>query len=112
MNETETVKHTLGPWSVSIHKDGCGFGIISAQGGSIASSVDLVVRALNSEREQAYRKAELAANARLMAAAPELLEALRLLLVDIDGDVRAMQFFDPRSLNKARAAIAKARKKK
>ena len=43
-----------------------------------------------------------------MAAAPEMYEALRLMLFDIEGDPMALQFFDERTIGKAKAAVAKA----
>jgi hypothetical protein len=52
--------------------------------------------------------AEIAANARLIAAAPELLEALSWFINDIDGTHTRMVDFDA-NVELARAAIAKAR---
>jgi hypothetical protein len=89
-----TQKHTSGPWKFSFESIDSEWAIITTASGSIISNV-------NSDQRQK-------ANARLIAAAPELLAALKqcLLIVDVfmrvsggEGDIAAMN---------ARAAIAKA----
>ena len=82
-------KHTPGPWqwtqhidpTISIYKDG--FGQIARLYDSSAGTGK--------------------ANARLIAAAPDLLEALQSIIEDIDSE-----FGTDCDYNKARAAIAKA----
>jgi hypothetical protein len=51
---------------------------------------------------------ETRANGRLIACAPELLGALKVMLDQIDDDPRASQFFDLRLIERSRAIIAKA----
>ncbi len=62
---SETTNHTPGPWAVEPRKDGRGYWIDSLSDGTICQVM---------HDEKAY------ADARLIAAAPELLEALRMLL--------------------------------
>lgn len=84
-----TVKHTPGPWRASTASMD-GFRPIMAPGGAIVSLVS-----------------NLAGNpsdARLIAAAPDLLEALTLLVAGIENSVSDTYI----PLVKARAAIAKA----
>ena len=50
-----------------------------------------------------------AGNARLIAAAPELLDALEALMVTIDAQINAGLRWDPETVVATRAAIAKAR---
>jgi len=77
------IKHTPGPWKTDQ------FGDIETEGGiAIATTELLTVRDM--------------ANARLIAAAPELLEAL------YDVDATATDAYDPVMLAKVQAAIAKA----
>lgn len=59
---------------------------------------------------QRYDRATELANARLIAAAPELLEALRDLLKEVDESLiaGANDFGWPAAVSKSRAAIAKA----
>jgi len=53
-------------------------------------------------------QAERTANARLIAASPEMLAALGALLVTIDAQIAAGLRWDPETVAAARAAIAKA----
>ena len=77
------IKHTPGPWKTDQ------FGDIETEGGiAIATTELLTVRDM--------------ANARLISAAPELLEAL------YDVDATATDAYDPVMLAKVQAAIAKA----
>lgn len=50
------------------------------------------------------------ADARLMVASPELLEALKALSFEIEADPTLVRFFDLRLVEKMKAAIAKAEK--
>lgn len=92
-------KHTAAPWLI----------------GENRYDYDLIIRSANNDPVcsviyAGYSKTEAKANARLIAAAPELLEALNLCTHHGGGWASD----DPRSflplavLNKARAAIAKA----
>lgn len=98
-------KHTPGPWEVCDAKRPDGFHIRSnARHWSIAAAYHM---AGCSDPSLDISEGEAAANARLIAAAPELLEALEVaedVLSSIDGDS-----VHPCTLHKIRAAIAKAR---
>lgn len=82
--------HTPGPWETS--HDGHGGIYVGDKNGRQVGFVSL-----RSEQE---------ANARLIAAAPELLEALRDLLADYDGSIEPGE---SALIDKARAAIAKVK---
>lgn len=82
-----TTKHTPGPWKVSYTK----ISVITAENGAVIAKVNKIDGLVN-----------LQANARLIAAAPELLEAL-IECLDCEFSVT-----DRAAINKARAAIAKA----
>ena len=89
-------KHTPGPWHV-LREHGCAFQIADHDDSSKASI--LATRFMWEEKEQ-----EMAANGRLMAAAPELLEAL----IEI-ADTGAEAWGDERPcVEYARRIIAKA----
>lgn len=85
-------KHTPGPWEVT-EADADSARVSSADYGTIAFLHDPLASEMG-------RKGEIYANARLVAAGPELLEALKAVVSVAD---RATQEFDM-----ARAAIAKA----
>lgn len=89
-------KHTPGPWDV----DECryGFAVYARKSG------DAVVK--TEDVEGRYGAIDNEADARLIAAAPELLEALTEIVAAADGD--GWKQLDP-SFAAARAAIAKAR---
>lgn len=99
-----TVNHTPGPWVQPMRHDpqaGCNIpcGAIEAQGTGIivASVLDMTLP-------------EWAANARLIAAAPELLEALEFLTGYVEMKLREGDQGAPREhVKMARAAIAKAK---
>lgn len=84
---TNETKHTPGPWYVGMKPGPIIYGLRGAQ------VADLSARMVPDD--------ETRGNVRLVAAAPELLAALRDVL-DADGDLYAMDF------NRYRAAIAKA----
>lgn len=86
--DTQMSKHTPGPWS----RD---------KNDSLCSPDGRQVYVWNSGLGNSYRSDETDANARLIAAAPELLEALEAMLPGAE----AMGW----ETSKARAAIAKAR---
>ena len=105
-----TTKYTPGPWKV-------GPGDIYAEGTAASDFDDIVICAIGyaGARSHEYaivkaHKPEGRANARLIAAAPELVEALRRLLDARDKDVTTgrLQFSsDPEAANTARALLAK-----
>jgi len=90
-------KHTPGPWAVSTQ--GVGFEVDSADGWQVAQA---------QQRHEDGRGKEATmrlANARLIAAAPELLEAL----TDVSNQARHSDYDWPVELSRAvSAAIAKA----
>jgi hypothetical protein len=98
-----SAKHTPGPWKIVRYTNYEGF--------SIQSETDPVYGCIaerweDTGRDKA-REAVRLANARLIAAAPELLEALtEMLAAQWDGDPRRIASCP--SCQKARAAIAKA----
>lgn len=95
----DTVKHTPGPWE--IRKAGNGDRGISAPGTGIFIEAFAEIR---HSGEGAYDECD--ANARLIAAAPDVLSALKLLLADVKD-------YEPwqrpcHAVDVAEAAIAKA----
>lgn len=97
-----TDKHTPGPWTIEGHPQGTGFRVADANKRSVAAFPS------TSRRPDDER----IANARLIAAAPELLAALkeahRLLpsLIHTSTDIDAVELGD--AIERARAAIARA----
>lgn len=101
--------HTPAPWMAAAGPSSVvGWPVVAQQGQSICSLSWLGVKPdhVTEDRFAAYR-AEVAANARLIAAAPDLLEACKLVMADlqsVDTD-SAISLTPGRAL---RAAIAKA----
>ena len=94
-----TTQHTPGPWNVT------GLYVRERDGGLVASIIDLW-------HDQKTPKAEKNANARLIAAAPDMLDALQNILNGIETGVVTSdhdEIFNNASA-KARAAIDKATK--
>ena len=110
-------KHTPGPWSVSSNRGSVG--AIACDTGFVAfptcdpRQIDETRNAGESWLEMRERtdverdalKAEASANARLIAAAPELLEALKAICDEQDANEG---YATPATYDAARAAIAKA----
>lgn len=103
-----SAKHTPGPWSI---EDPMGPEIISiVRGNDPQSWIDIAQIGTVGEGGDDRRYLEHMANAHLIAAAPELLEALETLLGDYEamlGDGVCMN--PPQQAVIARAAIAKAK---
>ena len=97
------MKHTPGPWIRDVHS-GIDCDVRAANGRKVALCWGLASNHATNYKPQ-YR-AECAANARLIAAAPELLEALQ----ELVEDVRYGDPVDVAILGKATAVIAKATK--
>lgn len=95
MTDTPTPAHTPGPWTADL---GEAFHIRDTRGGSLAQLKFLKGRGGLAGRRNGD---EVAANARLIAAAPKLLDALEVLLAS-GGELLEGAY-------EARAAIAKAR---
>jgi len=103
---TAAGKHTLEPWMAAAAPSSVvGWPIVGPMGRAIASVHCLMVRPPNvSEADwQAYRD-ECEANARLIAAAPELLGMIKRLLNVVDCGKRD----GPDTIDAARALLAKA----
>lgn len=92
-----TQKHTAGPWET--HTDAHGRGLIYAESRWLATTW----RANGEGNDASYLPSE--ANARLIAAAPDLLAALKWLVKEA-GD--CLEVEAPSGLQMARAAISKA----
>lgn len=91
-------QHTQGPWNVS--KPNCGLGIFDVNGKSVA--------AISSNQSRSWEEKE--ANARLIASAPELLEALkasRAVLKSVIGTIDEMRIIKEQ-IDLIDKAIAKA----
>ena len=89
-------KHTPGPWGIERHYDP-GYKFISAKKHTALAQVVWCM-------EDEDRSPECEANAHLIAAAPELLEALEALVLD-----ESKEYIPTRLWDAARAAIAKAK---
>jgi len=103
---TQEGKHTPGPWVIA-HKSNIRDGAIWA-----ANECVYVAQVYNVERQtDASRADERQANARLIAAAPELLEALEACLSALDLEYGECDgcTTDPCTRCRAKAAISKAR---
>jgi hypothetical protein len=110
------MKHTPGPWKYSVTHplSGSAWFVVVDRNGS-GPIMDVGGHEKNGQIAEAKYlitdPQEIEANARLIAAAPELLEALELLLADAEGLYKATggMFTDERfPFVTARAAIAKA----
>jgi hypothetical protein len=95
-------KHTPGPWTADKLQDRDTFNIFA---NGFVSAMCQVSRMENSTRSTSGN--EVAANARLIAAAPDLLEALRE-IAELADKVDSWQSFPYEPIQKAYAAIAKA----
>lgn len=95
-------KHTPGPWDFYTKPQPNGCPIVGARGLMVA----MLAHSINYEDQ----KQVAIANARLISAAPELLEALILLEAEMvaSGNANATDFGWPLAIQKTRAAIAKA----
>ena len=98
--------HTPGPWACEFHETAAGtpFGIVVGGKGKGGLMDTVICHAPDYRDEPVSYKAFKSANARLIAAAPELLEALQECL-ECEFAVT-----DKAAIAKARAAIAKAKK--
>lgn len=96
--------HTQGNWKVS--KENSGIYIVGDS--YIAQISDWSTENSSDKDTNKSLKEEAAANARLIAAAPELLEALKLLIDGIERKDEFKSYSIEDGLAKARIAIAKA----
>ena len=97
-------KHTPGPW----HRDarsGPGCDVRAASGRKVALCWGLASN--NASNYRPGYRAECDANAHLIAAAPDLLEALKDCVAVMDRELAGLKVIQP-ELSAARAAIAKA----
>ena len=96
-------KHTPGPWSQVPQSDGSTLIARRYETGNQMKPMGLRIVGFTMARKDSLQEDE--ANARLIAAAPELLEALKDML---DGHEDACTGYGEGAADKARAAIAKA----
>ena len=107
----ESPKHTPGPWKIESDIDGRSWGYIYPENGEVlpgGSRPPAVARVCHSRPQSAT---EVYANAHLIAAAPDLLEALKLLYEGNAEYIRLNHLGEVhhnRSMQMARDAIAKA----
>ena len=97
--KTETVKHTPGPWEIG-ELDPYGQAIVRNKDIEIATCWHHCVGAIEQEMR---------ANARLIAAAPELLATCEAIQKAMRDEFRYLDNIDRALLDKVEAAIAKAR---
>ena len=83
-NEAERVKHTPGPWRVETRPDGLGGKDVLVYGGSLPVCDCFMALASSTPAEER-------ANARLIAAAPTMLQALKLAFNDLAENGRITQ---------------------
>ncbi len=102
--EAKTSKHTPGPWSVGTRGDGTP-GYVYCDN-ELGSAVAIVYG--KPLEYTVFSRAEEIANARLIAAAPDLLEALRYYASPETWTINQVEGPDGDYGAKARAAIAKA----
>lgn len=102
----KTVKHTPGPWVVKPEKEDDTYLRIRGQALGHRFKIAKVLCPANEDFEQLISEwRETQANARLIAAAPDLLEALQLCLARLEPAMTELEF---EAVDAARAAIAKA----
>lgn len=99
--------HTPGPWVVIYdYKNGAALRIEAPNSRAVAGCVLSIIRS----RGIGMPACDIGkANARLIAAAPELLEALEDMIEDAEKQMANPSHHMPFSMNKAKAAIAKAK---
>lgn len=99
-----TTEHTAGPWKVMENAKGnFQHGISTANGAPVSAMIAYVdIKSVNTDKTARL------ANARLMAAAPELLAAMRDCLADLEHYAATHGPGPDRRLIAYRAAIAKA----
>lgn len=90
-------KFTPGPWSTDLK--------VSSQAGRVVIEPDVAIVYVQSNRYDSSQSKQRIANARLIATAPELLEALEWVIQCTDGDLPQGTY---ECLENARAVIAKA----
>ena len=102
--------HTPGPWAVHFDETG-GYDCMSGSYAILCGEKWKEVAEVDQNQygqkscDWDFRSQEAEANARLIAAAPELLEALRVILDSVDAHKVRLDIYE---LELARAAIAKA----
>lgn len=101
MNQQNTQKHTPGPWKVSENISMKGFTHLAITTNPIYKSKDWFICSITPQHLK--READ-EANARLIAAAPELLRALK----NIANDIYYAEFGNTPEYEQAQQAIAKA----
>lgn len=99
-------RHTPGPWKYHLGRGSKPrFHIQTTGGYQIASTVELKTRHTVKRVQEFEENASIEANAKLIAAAPELLKALEFIVTRAGGDLPA--YMNP-AIKQAKQAIAKA----
>src|SRR4029077_16962573 len=110
----DLVTDTQGPWKFETVATSCGschkVGMFPSHGVYDKTSACIYVDGVHPSQTDTPISAELRANAHLIAAAPELLEALKLLYreMELSGNARSKDYGWLRAITKSREAIAKA----
>jgi hypothetical protein len=99
------IKHTPGPWSVNTAAEYCGTRVDGPNGRGVAHAIQ---RDAHPVHGQGITQAEAEANGRLIAAAPELLQALRDLIGSVPGPANWHTDAASKAVDRAVAALAKA----
>lgn len=106
-NDMEKMKHTPGPWYPSFHAGIC-IGVQNSPDGF----TQMICNSILPETDDMYEKwgEQIEADMKLIAAAPDLLEALEAFVTDIEGhpSVAAREHYGL-LMAKAKEAIKKAR---
>ena len=100
------IKHTAGPWVLGESSDGRHFRAVNARE---HSELATVVWVMEDDDMEGAQSPECEANARLIAAAPDLLEALEMCTKAMASVLPDFNPYDQAAYDKARAAIAKAK---
>ena len=103
-------KHTPGPWHKEAYDGDDCVDVFDARGYRVAECSFAASHEGNPRKDHERSGEEIQANARLIAAAPELLEALTLCLIEHERiNDQFEQVSDTPGMALARAALAKAR---
>jgi hypothetical protein len=88
-------KHTPGPWEISLIGEGDELTVDGIESNAVAHAPHRLICEMGHDIDMGQDYAEVIANARLIAAAPELLEACKVVTAFLDNLERALFYDDP-----------------